>query len=72
MNVLRMNNPLTTEEGIRLDIVALGILILDMLGIPMGKSEFELYLRRSWLEEWILYEFFVCMFPRVRVDSTDY
>jgi len=41
MNVLRMRNPLTTEEGIRLDIFALGILILDMLGIPMGKQNIK-------------------------------
>lgn len=38
MNVLRLKNPLTIEEGIRLDIFSLGILILDMLDFTKGKQ----------------------------------
>ncbi len=38
MNALRVKNPLTTEEGIRLNILAMGIMILDMLGISFGKA----------------------------------
>lgn len=40
MNVLRLNNPLTIEEGIRLDIFSLGVLILDMLQITKGMVEY--------------------------------
>jgi len=39
MNVLRLKNPLTTEEGIRLDIFALGIMIMDMCGLTSELRE---------------------------------
>ncbi|CAI2383854.1 unnamed protein product [Moneuplotes crassus] len=43
MNALRVKNPLTTEEGIRLDILAMGIMILDMLGISFEKFDETVY-----------------------------
>jgi hypothetical protein len=39
MNVLRLSNPLSTEEGIRLDVFTFGIMILDMLNLTKGMTE---------------------------------
>jgi hypothetical protein len=39
MNVLRLSNPLSTEEGIRLDVFTFGIMILDMLNLTKGITE---------------------------------